>query len=81
MNGIKGDDDSCGVGFVHLFNPSSTTFVKHFMATTNIMQDNTHSQFAKVAGYCNTTSAIDAVQFSVNSGNIDSGTITLYGIN
>jgi len=81
MNGIKGDDDSCGVGFVHLFNPSSTTFVKHFLAHTNIMQDNTHSQFARVAGYCNTTSAIDAVQFSVNSGNIDSGTITLYGIN
>ena len=81
MNGIKGDNDSCGVGFLHLFNPSSTTFVKHFLAQTNIMQDNTHSQFARVAGYCNTTSAIDAVQFSVNSGNIDSGTITLYGIN
>ena len=81
MNGIKGDDDSCGVGFVHLFNPSSTTFVKHFMATTNIMQDNTHSQFARVAGYCNTTSAINAVQFSVNSGNIDSGQILLFGLN
>ena len=81
MNGIKGDNDSCGSGFVRLFNPSNTTFVKHFQAHTNIMQDNTHSQFARVAGYCNTTSAIDAVQFSVNSGNIDSGTITLYGIN
>ena len=80
MNGIKGDNDSCGVGYMCLFNPGSTTFVKHFIVSTNIMQDNTHSQMAEVAGYANTTSAINAVQFSVNSGNIDSGTITLYGL-
>ena len=74
-------NDSGYCGFLHLFNPSSTTFVKHFFAHTNIMQDNTHSQFARVAGYCNTTSAINAVQFSVNSGNIDSGQILLFGLN
>ena len=75
------DDDHSLNGTLHLFNPSSTTFVKHFFAHTNIMQDNTHSQFARVAGYCNTTSAINAVQFSVNSGNIDSGQILLFGLN
>jgi hypothetical protein len=81
MQGIKGDDDASGVGFMHLFNPSSTTFVKHFLCNNSIMQDNTLVQNTYIGGYGNTTSAIDAVQFSVNSGNIDAGTITLYGIN
>jgi len=80
MNGIKGDNDSSGVGYLHLFNPASTTFVKHFMAQTNIMQDNTLSENNFVAGYANTTSAINAVQFSVSTGNIDAGTIYMYGI-
>jgi len=33
-----------------------------------------------IGGYFNTTSAIDAIRFSVNSGNIAEGTIKLYGI-
>ena len=45
------------------------------------MQDNVQSFEAGIAGYCNTTSAVDAVQFKMSSGNIDAGTITLYGIN
>jgi len=68
-------------GYMHLFNPSSTTFVKHFTASVNWQYLNTYSVTAHIAGYGNTTSAIDAIQFKMESGNIDSGTITLYGIN
>jgi len=81
MNGIKNDNDGSGSGYLHLFNPSSTTFVKHFVSVTNIMQDNTQSFQANIAGYCNTTSAVDAVQFKMSSGDIDAGDICLYGIN
>jgi len=81
MQGIKGDNDASGAGFMRLFNPSSTTFVKHFLCNNSIMQDNTLVQNTYIGGYGNTTSAIDAVQFSCNSGNIDAGTITLYGNN
>jgi len=77
------DNDSCGVGYLHLFNPSSTTFVKHYIAQYS--HHYTYNAPGVVdnytAGYCNVTAAIDAVQFKMNSGNIDSGTITLYGIN
>jgi len=81
LRGIKGDNDASGAGYLYLFNPSSTTFVKHFMSIATCMQDNTLSETFYTAGYGNTTSAVDAVQFSVNSGNIDAGTVTLYGIN
>ena len=74
------NDNGLG-GFLHLFNPSSTTFVKHFIARTQQMTDADFSFDIHVAGYCNVTAAIDAVQFKFNTGNIDAGTITLYGIN
>ena len=73
------NDESCS-GYLHLFNPSSTTFVKHFMARTQLIEQSGFSVDNYVAGYCNTTTAIDAVQFKMSSGNIDSGTIKLYGI-
>jgi hypothetical protein len=74
------DNDHCHAGYLKLFNPSSTTFVKHFMLESNqsFLNDSAHRTF--VAGYCNTTSAIDGVQFKMSSGNIDSGVIKLYGI-
>ena len=66
-------------GELWLFNPSSTTYVKHFMGVTNFT--NTDYSFnAYIAGYGNTTSAVDAVQFKMSSTNIDAGTIKLYGI-
>ena len=74
-------DDSNLCGFLHLFNPSSTTFVKHFMARVNYQYYNTYSIQVHTAGYGNTTSAVDAVQFKMASGNIDAGDICLYGIN
>jgi hypothetical protein len=82
---ISDGNDSCLVGTLHLFNPSSTTFVKHFMATTNSVNDGNgsdrdYTDNCFIAGYCNTTTAIDGVQFKMSTGNIDSGTIKLYGV-
>ena len=76
---VDNDADSSGVGFLHLFDPSSTTFVKHFIHTGNCVQS-TYTRNDFVAGYFNTTSVIDAVQFKMSSGNIDSGVIKLYGV-
>jgi hypothetical protein len=73
------DNDSSLCGELFLFNPSSTTFVKHFIARTQEHFNNGSSD-SYAAGYFNTTSAIDAVQFKMESGNIDSGRIALYGI-
>ena len=76
--GVNNDDSTAG--FLHLFNPSSTTFVKNFFARTSNCVSTPTAQDAFTAGYVNTTSAVDAVQFSISSGNIDSGDICLYGI-
>jgi hypothetical protein len=81
LGDIGNDNDQTLSGTLHLFDPSSTTFVKHFISTTNACDHADESRNYFVAGYGNTTSAIDAVQFKMSSGNMDSGTITLYGIN
>ena len=78
--GISTDNDHCTVGTLHLFDPSSTTFVKHFLSDTQTAHEDNASYRWFVSGYCNTTTAIDGVQFSMSSGNIDSGVIKLYGI-
>ena len=78
VHGISNDDDNAISGILHLFNPSSTTFVKHFLIRS-VSGTNADDNF--IAGYCNTTSAIDGVQFKFQSGNIDSGDILLYGVN
>ena len=77
----NGADESAS-GYLHLFNPSSTTFVKHYMGLTEYYQNfgNTGPFQVYYAGYCNVTAAIDGVIFKMSSGNIDSGTIKLYGI-
>ena len=77
---IGNANDECTSGYLFLFNPSSTTFVKHFIS--EFSQTTHHAQCWRhdVAGYINTTTAIDGVQYSMSSGNIDSGTIKLYGI-
>ena len=72
--------DECGSGELYLFNPSSTTFVKHFISRSNGYHASNYTVDQYIAGYCNTTTAIDGVQFTMSSGNIDSGTIKLYGI-
>ena len=73
------NDESCA-GELELFDPSSTTFVKHFMARTNNYISNDVQMDAHIAGYFNNTSAIDAIQFKFSGGNIDSGTIKMYGV-
>ena len=66
-------------GNILLFNPSSTTFVKHFITSTNGKNDDNSSNNGFVSGYCNTTSAINAVRFDTFDGTMD-GTYKLYGI-
>ena len=74
------DNDSSAAGTLHLFNPSSTTFVKHFITDSTMVRDGAKSYSTKNAGYGNTTSAVDAIRFQMSSGNIDAGDICLYGI-
>ncbi len=74
------ETDANGNGELFLFNPSSTTFVKHFIAISNCQTASDESSNDCVAGYCNVTAAIDAVQFKMSSGNIDAGQIKMYGI-
>ena len=81
-NGVSNDNDGSLSGELRLFDPSSTTFVKHFMATVNFYEaaGTRMSVNHFTAGYFNTTSAIDEISFRMASGNIDSGTFKLYGI-
>ena len=74
------DNDQCFSGQLHLFDPSNTTFVKHFIAVGNETYFSDYSNNAYVAGYFNTTSAITGLQFKFDTNNIDSGTIKLYGV-
>jgi hypothetical protein len=80
-DGIGNENDECNAGTLTLFNPSSTTYVKHFIATTNMYNGGDFSVNDFTAGYGNTTSAVNAIQFKMSSGNIDEGTILMYGIN
>ena len=74
------DNDQNYCGELWLYNPSSTTFVKHFMARGNDAYFSNYINNIFVAGYFNTTSAITGLQFKMESGNVDSGTFKLYGI-
>ena len=78
---IGNGNDECGSGYLHLFEPSSTTFVKHFIANMNRYDGADYTVNQYTAGYANTTSAIDAVRFQMDTGNMDAGDICLYGIN
>ena len=80
MTSMSSDSDHGGNGYLHLYNPSSTTFVKNFIARTSSVWYLDYEWDAYLAGYCNVTAAIDGVQFAMSSGNIDSGVIKLYGI-
>ena len=75
-------NDECISGEMYLFSPSSTTYVKHFIsrATGNVAGTPDYCYDSFVAGYCNVTAAIDGVQFAMSSGNIDAGTIKMYGV-
>ena len=79
-DGIGNRSDESGAGYLTLFNPASTTYVKHFIGTSNSYRgDDPISYVNYVAGYGNTTSAVNAVRFQMSSGNFD-GTILMFGI-
>ena len=67
-------------GVLTLYAPSDTTYVKHFMARFSGNLLGTYSIDNHTAGYINTTSAIDEIDFKFASGNIDAGTIYMYGV-
>jgi len=84
-NNVGDDADQSFAGTLHLFDPSSTTFVKHFISRIQVYRSTGSSAEASsveafTAGYFNTTSAIDEIQFKMSSGNIDAGTIKMYGV-
>jgi hypothetical protein len=76
--GIHNNSDDNLNGTLEIFNPSSNTYVKHFISRTVAKGDESNDNYT--AGYFNTTSTINAIRFQMSSGNIDSGTIKLYGI-
>jgi len=81
LAGSVGSDNDQGVsGFIQLFSPSSTTFVKHFITNINSTAHSNRTNNEYQSGYINTTSAVDAMQFKFSSGNIGSGDIYLFGI-
>lgn len=79
-NDVGNDNDQSTSGTLTIFNPSSTTYVKHFIGTMNNTQNSDYQTNYFVAGYGNTTSAVNAIQFKFSSGNIDDGIIKLYGV-
>ena len=78
--GLQNDSDASGSGEIYIYNPSSTTFMKHFVSRANSMSEYPGSTDNYVAGYANTTSAVTGVRFHAVSGNTISGTFLLYGI-
>jgi hypothetical protein len=79
-NNVGNGNDESMSGILHLFDPSNTTFVKHWINRSQSYSGGDFSLDGYQAGYVNTTSAVDAVQFKMTGGNIDSGVIKLYGI-
>ena len=77
---VDNDADSCCCGTLHLFDPSNTTFMKHFISRGQTVQTASTSREDYVAGYCNVTAAIDGIQFGTNTSTIGSGTFKLYGV-
>ena len=78
--GLQNDSDASASGEIYIYNPSSTTFMKHFVSRANSMSEYPGSTDNYVAGYANTTSAVTGVRFHAVSGNTISGTFLLYGI-
>ena len=80
FNGIGNVNDESCAGYLHLYEPSDTTYVKHFIGMTTGNRQADANGVYYVAGFFNTTSAITAIDFKASSGNIDSGDFCLYGI-
>ena len=77
---LDNDNDSCVSGELHLFNPSSTTYVKQWFSRVQGSKNSDTSMEVYTSGYLNTTSALTQVRFTIASGSIQSGTIKMYGV-
>ncbi len=77
---IGTENDECMSGYLQVFNPSSSVFVKNFMARTSTLDMSDVNQHVFVAGYFNTTTALTRFQFKSSTGDIQSGTIKMYGV-
>tara|TARA_Y100000590_G_scaffold306604_1_gene345994 strand:- start:3726 stop:4388 length:663 start_codon:yes stop_codon:yes gene_type:complete len=77
---VGADNDQSASGILTLYAPSSTTYVKHFTSRAAYSQHSNYIFDAHVAGYINTTSAIDEIDFKFSNGNIDAGEIRMYGV-
>ena len=73
-------NDECNDGTLSIFEPSSSTFIKNFYSRFQTSDDAGFSDNTFAAGYVNTTTALTRIQFKMSGGNIDSGTIKMYGI-
>ena len=80
-NTLGNDNDQSLSGYLQIFNPSSSVFVKHFMSKIQHSQDANYTFNPFTAGYFNTTTPLTRFQFKMSSGNIDAGEILLFGIN
>jgi len=80
LDRVKNDNDMSGNGTFQLYNPSSNTFVKHFISRTASQSGGTYQADLFIAGYGNTTSPINSVRFKFHNGNIDDGIIKMYGV-
>jgi len=78
---VGNDNDQNCSGYLHLFNPSSTTYVKHYLSVLNNVNAGDYDVESFKGGYANTTSPLTNIRFKFDSGNIDSGTILMYGLN
>jgi hypothetical protein len=79
-NGIKSDADNAVSGVLQLYNPSSTTYVKHYISRCSSNWDSDGEMDTYKSGYFNTTSAVNALVFKMGSGNIADGVFKLYGL-
>ena len=80
LDNVGNDADTSCSGYLRIFNPSSTTFVKHFLAETIVPYQDELAWHGFVGGYFNTTSPITNLKFQFSSGNIDDGIIKMYGV-
>ena len=78
--GTGSDNDQASSGVLTLYAPSSTTYVKHFTSVGNAAYLHDYTLAVYIAGYINVTAAIDEISFKMSSGNIDAGTIKMFGV-
>jgi hypothetical protein len=80
LSGINDNNDDSASGMLTVFDPASTTFVTHYNSQSQYSHETPRSMTFFTAGYANIPSAVNAIQFKMNSGNVDAGDICMYGI-